>query len=87
MTEVQKEIPWHEAPAGTTHYAAESSDFQYAESWYRFENGEWYCVNTHNAWRVVNRGLEAWHYIGKTLKRSMDDLVERETGAIRFFCA
>lgn len=77
MTEVQKEIPWHEAPAGTTHYAAESSDFQYAESWYRFENGEWYCVNTYNAWRVVNRGIEAWCHRGKTLKRPMTDLVER----------
>lgn len=72
-----QEIPWHEAPAGTTHYAPESEDFQYAESWYCFENGEWYCVNTYNAWRVVNRGIKAWHNIGKTLKRPMTDLVER----------
>jgi hypothetical protein len=73
-----KEIPWHEAPAGTTHYAPESDDFQYAESWYRFENGEWYGVNTYNAYRVANRGLEAWKHYGKTLKRQMTDLVERE---------
>lgn len=57
----------------------ESSDFQYAESWYRFEKGEWYCVNTHNAWRVKNRGLESWYHCGKSLKRPMTDLVERET--------
>jgi hypothetical protein len=79
MSTPLKEIPWPAAPDGTTHYAPESEDFQYAESWYRFENGEWYCVNTYNAWRVVNRGLEAWCHRGKTLKRPMTDLVERVT--------
>lgn len=79
MTEIKKEIPWPDAPEGTTHFAHESADYQYCESWYRYEDGEWYGVNTYNADRIGNRGLKAWHHYGKTLKRPMEDLIERET--------
>lgn len=75
MTVNQQDIPWHEAPAGTTHYAPEKDDK--LESWYRYENGEWYGVNTHNAYRVANRGLESWMHYGKTLRRPIEDLVSR----------
>lgn len=80
MKTPEKEIPWHEAPTGATHYAPESSDW--LESWYKLVDGEWYGVNTYNAYRVSEVGLGVWEHYGKTLQRPMADLVEREVSTL-----
>lgn len=69
------------APPGATHWAPEKD--QFAESWYRYEGDEWFCVNDYWASDVTERpyghAAKKWANDAIRLKRPMSDLISLDT--------
>lgn len=72
---IEKDIPWHKAPEGTTHYARDTGEW--SECWYHFDGKEWFGISLPNAYKIEEDGWGEWCSHGTVLKRPMDSLVKR----------
>lgn len=72
---LEKDIPWHEAPKGTTHYGHDTGEW--VDCWYHFDGKEWFGITLFSAYKVEEKGWGEWCSHGATLKRPVDSLVVR----------